>query len=76
MVGGTMSAAAKPDNRHPRRDGSGHANGAVFDHDALLARRIELPGREEEEIWSRLSPLDLRGAEDVWLEERQQAGYR
>lgn len=71
-----MSAAAKPDNRHPGRNGSRDANGAVFDDDAMLARRIELPGREKEEIGSRLSPLDLRGAKDVWLEERQQAGYR
>ena len=50
------------------------ADGAVLDDDAVLARRIELPGREQEEIGSRLAPLDLRGAEDVRIEERQQAG--
>jgi len=76
MVDCAMSAAAKPDDRHAGRDGRRDANGAVFDDDAVLARRIELPGCEEEEIGSRLSPFDLRGAEDVRLEERQQAGYR
>ena len=71
-----MSAAAKSHDRHAGRDGGGDADGAVFYDDALLARRIELPGREQEEIGRRLSPLDLRGAEDVRFEERQQPGYR
>jgi len=76
MVEWAMSAAAKPDNRHACRDGSSHANRAVFDHDAMLPRRIELPGREQEEVGSGLPPLDLRGAEDVRIEQWQQPGYR
>ena len=76
MIDRAMATAAKSDDRHAGGDGSRHANGAVFDYDALLARRIELPGREEEEIGSGLAARDLRGAEDVWLEERQQSGYR
>ena len=76
MVHWAMATAAKSDDGHAGGDGSLYANGAVFDDDAMLARRIELPGCEEEEIGSRLSPLDLRGAEDVRIEERQQAGYR
>jgi hypothetical protein len=76
MVDWAMTPAAKPDNRHAGRDGSLHADRAVFDHDAALARRVELPGCEEEEVGSGLAPRDLRGAEDVRIEERQQPGYR
>ena len=55
MVGRAMTAAAKPDDRHPGRDCGRDANGAVFDHDAVLARRIELAGCEQEEIGRRLA---------------------
>ena len=76
MISGAVTPAAEPDDRHAGRGGSLDAHGAVFDHDAVLARRIELPCREQEEVGSRLSPLDLRGAEDVRIEERQQPRYR
>ena len=76
MVGGAMTATAKPDDRHAGRDCSRHTDRAVFNDDAMLARRIELPGCEQEEIGRRLPPFDLRGAEDVRIEERQQPGQR
>src|SRR5271169_4082424 len=71
-----MATAAKSDDRHAGRDGSLYADAAVFDDDAVLARRIELPGREQEKVGSGLASRDLRGAEDVGFEERQQPGYR
>src|ERR1700751_1397058 len=74
MISGAVTPAAKPDDRHAGRDGSLAAHGAVFNHDALLARRIELPCCEQEEVGSRFSPLYLRGAEDVRIKERQQPG--
>jgi hypothetical protein len=70
MVGRAMTTSAKSDDRHGGRDGGRDTDRAVFNHDAVLARRIELLGREEEEIGSRLPPLDLRGAEHVRIEER------
>jgi hypothetical protein len=76
MVDRAMTAAAKSDCRHAGCYGSLHANRAVLDDDAALARRTELSGGEQEEIGSRLAPLDLRRAEDVWIEKRQQARYR
>ena len=76
MVGGAVPTAAKSDDRHAGRDGSLDADRAVFDHDAVLARRVELPGCEQEEVGSGLAPRNLRGAEDMRIEERQQPGYR
>ena len=70
MIGWAVTTAAKSNDWHAGRDGSLDADRAVFDHDAVLARRIELLGREEEEVGSRLPPLDLRGAEHVRIEER------
>ena len=76
MVDWTMTPAAKSHDRHAGGDGRRHADSTVFDYDALLARRIELPGREQEEVGGGLTLGDLRGAEDVRIEERQQPGYR
>ena len=70
MVGRTMTAAAKPDNRHAGRDGSRHTNGAVFDDDAVLARRLEVPGGEQKEVGGGLAARDLRGAKDMRIKER------
>ena len=43
MVGGAVTTAAKSDDRHAGGDGSLDTDRAVFDHDAVLARRIEKP---------------------------------
>src|SRR5438105_7236903 len=76
MVGGTMTATAKPDDRHPGRDRRLHADGAVFDYEAALARHIEPPCREQEEVGRGLASRDLRGAENMRIEERQQPRHR
>src|ERR1700730_9886830 len=76
MIGWAVTTPAKSDDRHDGRDRSLPAHRAVFHHDAVLARRIELPGCEQEEVGSGLAPVDLRGAEDVRIEERQRPGYR
>src|SRR5215467_14197533 len=76
MVGGTMTAAAKPDNRHAGRERGLHANGAVFNHNAALARGLKLLRGEQKKVGGGLSPRDLRGAEDMRIKERQQPGDR
>ena len=52
------------------------AGDAVFDDDTRLGHRTELLCGEQKEIWGGLAACDLRGAEDVRIEERQQPGQQ
>ena len=76
MIGRAVPTAAKSDDRHTRRDCCCDADGAVLDDDAVLLRHTELPGCKQKEVGRGLALRDLRRAEDVRIEKRQQPGHR
>ena len=69
-----MAAAAKADDRNLGGDGCLDAGDAVLDHGAIAGPGTELLRREEEQIGGRLTESDLRGAEHVRVEKRQEPG--
>ena len=71
-----MAAAAKADDRHSGGDRCLNAGDAVLDHSAVSGPRTETLRREKEQVGGRLAEGDLRGAEHVRVEERQQTGNR
>ena len=76
MTRGAVASAAEADHRHAGRHGSLDPDRAVLNDDAVLVQHIELPRCEQKKIGCRLAPLDLRGAEDVRIEKRQQTSHR
>ena len=71
VSGGAMAATAKADDRHAGGERGLDADRAVLDDNAILGRGTQLLRREQEEVGSRFAARDLRGAEDMRLEQRQ-----
>src|SRR5262249_19035303 len=69
-----MAAAAEANHRHASSNRSFDARNTVLHHYAVFRRRTETLRGEQEQIRRWLPDRDLRGAEHVGLEERQQAG--
>src|SRR6516164_9711907 len=76
MAVGTMAAAAKADHGHASGDRSFDSGRAVLDNDAVFRPHVQLTGRKQEKIGGRFSTRNLRGAEDMRLEQRQEPGHR
>src|SRR5262245_40076188 len=68
------SIGSKPKNVHPGCNSRPDAGGRVFDDSTAGWDRAELPGREQEDIWCGLRPLDVGDAEDLVFEMLEKAG--
>ena len=71
-----MAAAAEADHRHASGNRSFDSRNTVLHHNAVFRRRAETLRGEQEQIGRGLAVRDLRGAEHMRVEKRQQAGHR
>ena len=71
-----MPAAAEADDGHARGNRRLDARDAVLDDNAVLRRRAETFGSEQEQVGCGFAMSDLDGAEYVRVEKRQEPGHR